>query len=63
MSTASPPLLVCLCARWCNTCEAYRPTLQALAAAHPGLQTAWVDIEDHADALAGEAGDAPDIEN
>ena len=41
--------VVCLCAEWCGTCRDYRPLLQAVARAHPGLRFAWVDIEDHAE--------------
>ena len=64
MSSATPPLLVaCLCAGWCTTCDAYRATFDALAAAHPQARFAWVDIEDHADALEDDAGHAPDIQN
>jgi len=66
MSSAQPALpadallVACLCAAWCDTCAAYRSTLAAAAAAHPGLHFAWIDIEDDSDAL-GEA--ALDIEN
>lgn len=57
------PLLACLCAAWCNTCEAYREVLAAVAAAHPGWRVAWVDIEDEADRLAALPDGGPDIEN
>lgn len=61
---ADAPLLVaCLCAEWCLTCTAYRGTLAAVAAAHPGVEFAWVDIEDHADALESGGHEAPDIVN
>lgn len=50
-------LVACLCAAWCHTCAAYRPTLAAVAAARPGLRFAWIDIEDDADALGDEALD------
>lgn len=46
---AAPTWVVCLCADWCGTCRDYRPTFERIAAAHPGLRFAWVDIEDHAD--------------
>ncbi len=65
MSSALPAatddlLVACLCAGWCTTCAAYRATLAEVAAAHPGLRFAWIDIEDDSDAL----GDAAlDIEN
>lgn len=57
------PLLACLCAAWCDTCTAYRPSVQALAQSHPGWQVVWVDIEDQADALASLPGGEPDIDN
>ena len=57
------PVLACLCAAWCTTCEAYRPVFDAVAAAHPDWQLAWVDIEDQADALASLPGGEPDIDN
>lgn len=46
---AAATWVVCLCAEWCGTCRDYRPLLQRVAAAHPALRFAWVDIEDHAD--------------
>lgn len=61
---AGEPLLVaCLCAEWCLTCTAYRETLASVAAAHPGVSFAWVDIEDHADALESGTHESPDIVN
>ena len=52
MAAAAPLLVACLCARWCGTCRDYEPVLAALASTHgPALATAWVDIEDEADAL------------
>jgi len=61
----SEPLgvVACLCAGWCTTCEAFRPAFAALAQAHPAWRFAWVDIEDHADALETAPGGAPDIDN
>ncbi|MBP6898481.1 MAG: thioredoxin family protein [Burkholderiaceae bacterium] len=44
-------LLACLCAGWCTTCDAYRATLATLAGQRPGLRLAWIDIEEHSDAL------------
>jgi thiol-disulfide isomerase/thioredoxin len=56
----APLLVTCLCAEWCTTCTAYRSTLAAVAAAHPEIRFAWIDIEDDSDAL----GDAAlEIEN
>jgi len=53
-------LVACLCAGWCTTCDAYRPVLAGVAAQHPGMRFAWIDIEDDADALGD---DALDIES
>jgi thioredoxin 1 len=41
--------VVCLCAEWCGTCRDYRAGFERIAAAHPAMRFAWVDIEDHAD--------------
>ena len=46
---AAATWVVCLCADWCGTCRDYRPAFERIAAAHPGLRFAWVDIEDHSD--------------
>ena len=46
---AAPTWVVCLCADWCGTCRDYRPAFERIAAAHPGLRFAWVDIEDQSD--------------
>jgi len=51
-------LAVCLCAAWCDTCEAYRPVLDRAAQQFPDAQFIWLDIEDH-EALLGSL----DIEN
>jgi len=50
-------LVACLCAGWCTTCDAYRPVLAGVAAQHPGMRFAWIDIEDDADALGDDALD------
>jgi thiol-disulfide isomerase/thioredoxin len=50
--------IACLCAAWCNVCEAYRPDFHSLSERHPGVHFAWIDIEDNADLM----GDI-DIEN
>lgn len=42
---------ICLCAQWCVACREYRPVFDELAARHPDVQFAWVDIEDEADRL------------
>jgi thioredoxin 1 len=45
-------LAVCLCAAWCDTCEAYRPVLEGAAQQFPDARFIWLDIEDH-EALLG----------
>jgi thioredoxin 1 len=52
--------VACLCAQWCGTCRDYRSVFdQALSGIdHHLLRKAWVDVEDHADALGN-----LDIEN
>jgi len=40
----------CLCAAWCDTCNAFRGAFDATAAAHRGaIDFEWVDIEDDSD--------------
>lgn len=51
-------IVACLCAAWCDVCNAYRPGFDALSAAHPDKLFLWVDIEDRAD-LVGDF----DVEN
>lgn len=55
MSTSAPVLpshwVICLCAAWCQTCDAYRAIFDAAAAQHPHLRFFWVDVEDEADML------------
>lgn len=41
-------LVTCLCATWCLTCEAYRPTFAVIAERFPDMTFRWVDIEDEA---------------
>lgn len=50
--------VACLCAAWCDTCQAYRATFDALAARHPRQHFIWIDIEDQSDLL-----DDFDVEN
>lgn len=62
MSTppARPPdplTIACLCAGWCVACQAYAATFAQVAQAHPDVRFAWIDIEDHSDALGDEALD------
>lgn len=56
-------LLACLCAAWCRTCDDYRDVIAEAARQHPDWRCAWVDIEDHADALDDPDGAAEDIES
>ncbi|MDB5966579.1 MAG: hypothetical protein JWQ72_3079, partial [Polaromonas sp.] len=49
-----PPLwVICLCAEWCGLCRDYADVFRSVAARHPSMRFAWVDIEDQAE-LAGE---------
>ena len=54
-------LVACLCAAWCRTCDEYRPTFAAAAQSHPDMRFAWIDIEDHSDALGPLALDVDDF--
>lgn len=46
-------LVACLCAAWCRTCDAYKPTFEQLAREFAGrVRFVQVDIEDDEDALA-----------
>ncbi len=40
------PLVVALCAAWCDTCNEFRETLERIAKARPNLVFLWLDIED-----------------
>ncbi len=50
--------VACLCARWCDVCNAYRASFEQWAARHPDMHFIWIDIEDQADVV----GDF-DVEN
>jgi thioredoxin 1 len=50
-ASTEPWWVICLCAEWCNACRDWRAGFQEVAAAHPELHFAWVDIEDEADAM------------
>jgi len=56
------PLVVCLCAAWCNVCEQYRSTFTQVQASvqadHPQVRFLWLDIEDESDVL-----DPLDVDN
>jgi thioredoxin 1 len=43
--------VICLCAEWCGVCREWRELFGQLAAAHPNLHFAWVDVEDEAQAM------------
>lgn len=43
--------VICLCAAWCGVCRDWTPVFEQLAATHPQVQFAWVDVEDEADAM------------
>ena len=43
--------VICLCAEWCGVCREWRDLFGQLAAAHPDLHFAWVDVEDEAQAM------------
>jgi thioredoxin-like negative regulator of GroEL len=49
--TAPAWWVVCLCAEWCGACREWRDTFTQVAAAHPQLRFAWVDVEDEAEAM------------
>jgi thioredoxin 1 len=51
-------LIGCLCAAWCDTCQAYRSGFNNLQNLHQDKCFAWIDIEDHAEMI-----DDLDIEN
>ena len=43
--------VICLCAEWCGACREWRDVFMQVAAAHPQLRFAWVDVEDEAEAM------------
>ncbi|MCX8005952.1 MAG: thioredoxin domain-containing protein [Burkholderiaceae bacterium] len=45
--------VVCLCAAWCATCDAYRAAFAAAAQARPSARFVWLDIEDQEALLDG----------
>lgn len=46
-------LVVCFCAAWCDTCNAYESDFQTLAQQRPSATFIWVDIEEHPELLGG----------
>ena len=53
-----PVVVVGLCAAWCDTCGAFRPTFDRLAAGRVDATFVWLDIEDDA-AIVGDV----DVDN
>ncbi|HYS13977.1 MAG TPA: thioredoxin family protein [Burkholderiaceae bacterium] len=51
VAAGAAQLAVCLCAAWCDTCDAYRPVLERAAQQFPDARFIWLDIEDHEDLL------------
>ena len=47
------PLVACLCAAWCRTCDGFKAEFDALAARHPDATMVWLDIEDDAELVDG----------
>jgi thioredoxin-like negative regulator of GroEL len=49
--TTDDKWVICLCAEWCGVCREWRDAFEQMAAAHPKIRFAWVDIEDEAEAM------------
>ena len=43
---ASSPVVVALCAAWCDTCNEFRAAFERMARARPAMLFVWLDIED-----------------
>jgi thioredoxin reductase (NADPH) len=54
----SSPVVVALCAAWCDTCNEFRASFERIAEARPHIVFVWLDIEDDSDVC----GDI-DVEN
>jgi thioredoxin 1 len=52
------PLVVALCAAWCDTCTEFRAAFERIARARPAMVFLWLDIEDDSE-LCGDI----DVEN
>jgi thioredoxin 1 len=50
-STFSDSWVICLCAQWCGQCRDYELIFQQVARNLTDTHFAWLDIEDHADAI------------
>jgi thioredoxin 1 len=48
---SEPWNVICLCAAWCGVCREWHPVFRELAAAHPRVHFAWIDIEDEDEAM------------
>ncbi|MFM9901718.1 MAG: thioredoxin family protein [Polaromonas sp.] len=48
LTPTEPTWVVCLCADWCGVCRDYRSVFEQVAAQHPQLRFAWLDVEDQA---------------
>ena len=54
--------VICLCAQWCQLCNAYRETFEEIASRYKEHQFSFIDIEDEADLLESiEAVDVVDF--
>jgi thioredoxin 1 len=56
--TGTAPLVIALCAAWCDTCSEFRATFERIARTRPDMVFLWLDIEDDSE-LCGDI----DIEN
>ena len=52
------PVVVALCAAWCDTCGQFRVSFENIARTRPTMLFVWLDIEDDAD-ICGDI----DVEN
>jgi thioredoxin 1 len=46
---ATPWLVSCLCAAWCDTCNTYNETFNVVSQLHQNKCFTWIDIEDHSE--------------
>jgi thioredoxin 1 len=49
VAAATTPIIVVLCAAWCDTCGQFRASFENIARTRPNMQFVWLDIEDDAD--------------
>jgi thioredoxin 1 len=57
-AAGTTPLVVALCAAWCDSCNEFRTTFERIAQARPEMYFLWLDIEDDSE-ICGDI----DIEN